>query len=85
MEVLYKLCKRIFLYPLYNFVSVKRMTASRVRRDFAEVVNRAYYAKETTVITKHGKSLAAIVPVSSIASEAEVKVTKKRPRGATSD
>ena len=39
------------------------MTISAARRDFADTVNRAYYGQEVTVVTKHGKDIAAVVPV----------------------
>jgi prevent-host-death family protein len=55
------------------------MSASTARRDFGEVVNRAYYAKEATVITKHGKELAAVVPMSALPADFDAEHPKKKP------
>ena len=37
------------------------ITAEEARSKFSDVVNRAAYGNERTIITKHGKSMAAIV------------------------
>jgi prevent-host-death family protein len=42
---------------------VRRLTISAARREFAEMVNLAHYGQEVTVLTKHGKDIAAVVPV----------------------
>lgn len=40
-----------------------RITASMVREKFAETVNRVVYRGERIVLQRHGKPVAAIVPV----------------------
>ena len=44
-----------------NKVSVKDM-----RDDVAEIVNRAAFGKERIIVTRHGKDVAAIVPVEDV-------------------
>jgi prevent-host-death family protein len=65
---------------------MRRLLSSEARKDFSDVVHRAYYAKEITVITKRGRDLAAVVPMSMVQaaarSEARVK-SPKPPRPAT--
>ena len=39
------------------------LSVSKAREEFAEVVNQAYYAKARITVTKHGKGIAAIVPL----------------------
>jgi prevent-host-death family protein len=41
----------------------RRLAITEARRDFADTVNRAHYGEEVTFITKHGKDIAAVVPV----------------------
>ena len=36
---------------------------SEARGEFAELVNRAAYGRERVVLTRHGKAVAALVPV----------------------
>ncbi len=40
-----------------------RLTASKVRDDFADTLNRVAYGRERIVLRRHGKDLAALVPV----------------------
>ena len=46
---------------LYNLAMTKVSTAV-ARKQFSDMVNRASYAKERVVLTRYGKTLAAIVP-----------------------
>ena len=39
------------------------MKVSQARDDFPELVNRAAYLKERTIVSKRRKDLAAIVPI----------------------
>jgi prevent-host-death family protein len=34
-----------------------------VRSNFSDIVNRAAYRKERVIITRHGKPIAAIIPI----------------------
>jgi prevent-host-death family protein len=38
-----------------------RMSVVEARKDFAEIINRAAYARERTVITRHDTDIAAVV------------------------
>jgi len=40
-----------------------RVKVSQARDEFPELVNRAAYLKERTIVSKRGKDLAAIVPI----------------------
>jgi prevent-host-death family protein len=42
---------------------MSKVSTSTVRRDFAEVLNRVAYAKERIVLQRHGKDVAAVVPI----------------------
>lgn len=42
---------------------MKPVSTADVRRNMAELVNRTAYGGERFVVTRHGKELAAIVPV----------------------
>ena len=42
---------------------MSRITASMVREKFAETVNRVVYRGERIVLERHGKPIAAIIPV----------------------
>lgn len=38
----------------------------KARTEFAELINRAAYGKERIILSRHGKSVAAIVPIESL-------------------
>jgi prevent-host-death family protein len=40
-----------------------RLKASEARQDFADTLNRVAYRGERVVLQKHGKDVAAIVPI----------------------
>lgn len=40
-----------------------RLNVSKAREEFSEVVNRAAYGKERTVVSRRGKDLAAVIPM----------------------
>jgi len=42
---------------------MSRMAASEARQGFAGLINRAGYAGERVILEKHGRELAAVVPV----------------------
>jgi antitoxin (DNA-binding transcriptional repressor) of toxin-antitoxin stability system len=43
---------------------MKRMPVSQARKAFPDLVNQAFYAGETTIVTRRGKGdVAAIVPM----------------------
>lgn len=42
---------------------MNRMTVAEARAGFADVLNRATYARERTVITRHDEDVAAIISV----------------------
>jgi prevent-host-death family protein len=43
--------------------SQARVNVSRARNEFPELVNRAAYGKERTIVSKRGKDLAAVIPI----------------------
>lgn len=40
-----------------------RLNVSKAREEFPEVVNRAAYGKERTIVCRRGKDLAAVIPI----------------------
>src|ERR1035437_4767217 len=51
-------------YSLYerNF-TMTRLNVSKAREEFPELLNRAAYGKERTIVSRRGKDLAAVVPI----------------------
>jgi prevent-host-death family protein len=45
----------------------KAISVTDARDDFAELVNRVAYGKDRVIISRRGRELAAIVPVSDVA------------------
>ena len=50
-----------------------RLSASKAREDFAEVVNRAAYKGERTLLHRRGKDVAAVVPVADLVLLEEIE------------
>ena len=51
-------------YKLYErYIAVTRLNVSKARAEFPEVVNRAAYGKERTIVSRRGKDLAAVIPM----------------------
>jgi len=42
---------------------MESMTTAEARKQLAEVVNRVAYGKERVVLTRHGREVAALVPL----------------------
>ena len=40
-----------------------RLSVSKAREEFPEVVNRAAYGKERTIVSRRGKDVAAVIPM----------------------
>ncbi len=49
------------LYEPYNFMN--RLSVSKAREALPDLVNRAAYGKERTVLSRRGKDLAAVIPI----------------------
>jgi len=49
------------LYEWYT--AMTRLSVSKAREEFPEVVNRAAYGKERTIVSRRGKDLAAVIPI----------------------
>ena len=51
-------------YKLYElYITMTRLNVSKAREEFPEVVNRAAYGKERTIVSRRGKDLAAVIPM----------------------
>ena len=51
-------------YNLYEwYASMTRLNVSKAREEFPEVVNRAAYGKERTIVSRRGKDMAAVIPM----------------------
>lgn len=46
---------------------MKRISTAETRKHMSELLNRAMYGSERFVVTRHGKELAAIVPLADVA------------------
>jgi prevent-host-death family protein len=42
---------------------VTRLNVSKAREEFPDLVNRAAYGKERTIVSRRGKDLAAVIPI----------------------
>lgn len=40
-----------------------RLNVSKARQEFPDVINRAAYGKERTIVSRRGKDLAAVIPI----------------------
>jgi prevent-host-death family protein len=40
-----------------------RLNVSKAREEFPDVVNRAAYGKERTIVSRRGKDMAAVIPI----------------------
>ncbi len=51
-------------YRSYDwYTAMTRLNVSKAREEFPEVVNRAAYGKERTIVSRRGKDLAAVIPI----------------------
>ena len=51
-------------YKTYDSCTIMtRLNVSKAREGFPEVVNRAAYGKERTIVSRRGKDLAAVIPI----------------------
>jgi len=51
-------------YNLYErYTTMTRLNVSKAREEFPEVVNRAAYGNERTIVSRRGKDLAAVIPI----------------------
>jgi hypothetical protein len=64
-------------YGTYLMKMMCRLTISATCKYLADIVNRIFYSYELTVITKHGKDLAAIVSIEKIFAESDILQKKK--------
>ncbi len=64
------------------------LTVTEAARNFADVVNRAYYRHEATTLLKNGKPVARIVPAAAVmktGKEIAARMAGKRPRLTSSE
>ena len=51
-------------YKLYErYIAMTRLNVSKAREEFPELVSRAAYGKERTIVSRRGKDLAAVIPM----------------------
>ncbi len=46
-----------------RYIAMTRLNVSKAREEFPDVVNRAAYGKERTIVSRRGKDLAAVIPI----------------------
>jgi prevent-host-death family protein len=63
---------------------MNKVSTSTVRKDFAEVLNKVAYAKERIVLQRHGKDVAAVIPIEDLQllEDIEDKIDAKLARKA---
>jgi prevent-host-death family protein len=60
----YTECELYKLYVWYGWYGIMtRLNVSKAREEFPEIVNRAAYGKERTIVSRRGKDLAAVIPI----------------------
>ena len=51
-------------YDTYEpYSAMTRVNVSKAREEFPDLVNRAAYGKERTIVSRRGKDLAAVIPI----------------------
>ncbi len=45
---------------------VRKISAKQAREGFSDIINQAAYAAKRTIVTRHGKEVAAIIPISDL-------------------
>jgi prevent-host-death family protein len=61
----------------------RRTSVSDARQGFAEIVNRAAYGGDRVIVARHGRDIAAIVPMSDVRLLEELEAERPdRPRQA---
>ncbi len=45
---------------------VRKISAKQAREEFSDIINQAAYAAKRTIVTRHGKEVAAIIPISDL-------------------
>jgi prevent-host-death family protein len=54
----------IGLYNLYEqYTTMTRLNVSKARAELPEILNRAAYGNERTIVSRRGKDLAAVIPI----------------------
>jgi prevent-host-death family protein len=63
---------------------MSKVSTSAVRRDFSEVLNKVAYAKERIILQRHGKDVAAVIPIEDLQllEDIEDKIDAKLARKA---
>jgi prevent-host-death family protein len=77
----------VFLYFLYKIderAAMDSVTTAEARKQLAELVNRVAYGKERVVLTRHGREVAAVVPLEDLRllERLRVRMTRRQVRRA---
>ena len=54
------------MYPERDEHGSRHVSVSEARESFADLVNRVAYRKERILVTRHGKRIAAIIPLEQV-------------------
>jgi prevent-host-death family protein len=46
-----------------RYITMTRLNVSKARQEFPEVLNRAAYGHQRTIVSRRGKDLAAVIPM----------------------
>lgn len=61
------------------------ISATELKNKISEVLNSVYYNKSVTIIEKHGKPIAKIVPVEDASKKTDLKTALNRTFGSLPD
>jgi prevent-host-death family protein len=50
-------------YEPYNWYTMTRLNVSKAREEFPDIVNRAAYGSERTIVSRRGKDVAAVISI----------------------
>lgn len=73
-----------FLYKIDERAAMDSVTTAEARKQLAELVNRVAYGKERVVLTRHGREVAAVVPLEDLRllERLRVRMTRRQVRRA---
>ena len=53
---------------IYRGITMLKMTTVEARENFSDLINKAAYGNERVILTRRGKSLAAVIPLNDLSS-----------------
>jgi len=76
MYISHKIYNMQYCYFLYNSFPVRRLDATEARKKFSDVLNWVCFGRETIVVTRHGRDIAAVVPMDKVTAPPDFESKK---------